>query len=62
MNQKQSQNKQSQTGTIGPEFFDFNPYLQELLDIVKNDNFIDITDQPNYFENRFQEKILKKEE
>ena len=31
--------------------FDLNPYLDELNEIVKNDNFKDITDQPNYFEN-----------
>ena len=32
--------------------FDFNPFLEELNAIVRNGNFKDITDQPQYFENR----------
>jgi hypothetical protein len=31
--------------------FDLNPYLDELIKIVKDGQFEDISDQPHYFEN-----------
>jgi len=31
--------------------FDLNPYLQDFIDIIQNDQFEDITDDDNYFQN-----------
>jgi hypothetical protein len=31
--------------------FDFNPYLQDFIDILNHDKFEDITDDDSYFQN-----------
>lgn len=31
--------------------FDFNPYLQDFIDILHHDQFKDITDNDTYFQN-----------
>ncbi len=42
------------------ESFDLNPYLQDFIDILQNDQFEDITDDDHYFEN-FARKIKSKD-
>ncbi len=43
--------KQSKFKVQDADQFDLNPYLEELIKIVKDGQFEDITDQPHYFEN-----------
>ena len=51
MKQSLTNYKQLNQKPSSAETFDLNPHLQDLIDIVKNDQFEDITDQDHYFRN-----------
>ena len=41
----------SNTTSMSADSFDLDPFLQDFIDILNNDQFEDITDDDHYFEN-----------